>query len=47
MGKKQNFENEVTEDVIKEESTVVEEPKKNQNDGKKLFSTKEGGTKVW
>lgn len=42
--KKQN--SEITEEVVEQENKV-EDPKKNQNDGKTLFSAKkEGGTRV-
>ena len=42
--KKQN--SEITEEVVKQENKV-EEPKKNQNEGKTLFSAKkEGGTRA-
>ena len=44
--KKQNFETEVTEEKVEKEP-VAEEPKKIQNEGKKLFSaSKEGGTRL-
>ena len=46
MAKKQNFDaTEVVEDTKEEQ--VVEEPKKIQNEGKKLFSSvKETGTRL-
>ena len=45
--KKQNYESEITEEVIEQEPKK-EEPKKNQNEGKSLFSAKkyEGGTRL-
>ena len=44
--KKQNVDPEVVEEVT-QEPEKVEEPKKNQNEGKKLFSAvKEGGTRI-
>lgn len=47
MAKKQNFETESTEEKVEQEQKP-EEPKKIQNEGKKLFSTKkEGGTRVY
>lgn len=47
MAKKQNFDyDESTEEKVEQEQKP-EEPKKFQNEGKKLFSTKkEGGTRV-
>ena len=45
--KKQNVETEITEEVVDQEPKKVEEPKKIQDEGKKLFSAaKEGGTRV-
>lgn len=43
----QNFNDPETEEVISTQEEKVEEPKKFQNEGKKLFSTKkEGGTRA-
>lgn len=45
--KKQNIETEITEEVVDQEPKKVEESKKIQNEGKKLFSAnKEGGTRL-
>ena len=45
--KKQNVETEITE-VVDQEPKKVEESKKIQNEGKKLFSSaKEGGTRAY
>lgn len=46
--KKQNQEPEITEEVVVEQESKKEEPKKIQNEGKSLFSAKkyEGGTRL-